>query len=521
MLVVDDDALIRRLVGFRLKEAGFEVIHAPDGESALDLLAHRRFSVMLLDSQMPGLSGPEVLQRLRASPTTATLPVIMVTAAATVDDRVAGLSAGADDYITKPFSLEEIVARVRAQIRAHHAWEQTLADQARRRSVLSRSLAVAGRQTTLEATAHVLCSAVAGQGGVESATLLRFTADGSVVPIAVCGPPLWQLSVGQPVPAALRRYLLARASSGPWLERGDSAAPSPPPLIGRTPVACAPLSDSTSLHGLLLLGLTDGMVVDLSGALAGAIDFAAVSLGILHSQLTHRHHFEAERTELRCVLQEGAFTTAFQPIVRMSDGEPVGAEALTRFADGCSPETRFKQAALLGVGHELEVATMTSALRHAAALPPGGWLSINVSPSLMLNSGELRSVLAQGDREIVLELSEQEAVADYEALRTAMVGVGGQVRLSVDDAGAGFASLRHILRLEPAFVKLDRSWVEAVDADPARQALIAGLRYFADQTGAELIAEGVEREEERATLLELRVDYGQGYLLGRPVPAVA
>lgn len=156
VLVVDDDALIRRLVGFRLEEAGFEVIQAPDGESALDLVAERRFSVVLLDSQMPGLSGPEVLQRLRASCATATLPVIMVTAAASVDDRVAGLAAGADDYITKPFSLEEIVARVRAQIRAHHAWEETLADQARRRSVLSRSLAVAGRQTTLEATAHVL-----------------------------------------------------------------------------------------------------------------------------------------------------------------------------------------------------------------------------------------------------------------------------------------------------------------------------------------------------------------------------
>ena len=521
VLVVDDDALIRRLVALRLEDAGFEVFQAPDGESALDLLVERRFSVVLLDNQMPGLSGPQVLQRLRASTATATLPVIMVTAANTVDDRVAGLAAGADDYITKPFSLEEVVARVRAQIRAHQAWEQTLADQARRRSVLSRSLAVAGRQTTLEATAHVLCNAVAGQGGVETAALLRFTADAAVVPAAVCGPPLWQLSVGHPVPTALRRYLLARAGSGPWVERGDSTSPAPPSVIDARPVACAPLADNTSLHGVLLLSMAESSAVDPSAALAGAIDFAAVSHGLLHSQLAHRHRLEADRTELRWVLQEEAFTPAFQPIVRLSDGEVVGAEALTRFADGSSPETRFKQAALLGVGHELEVATMTSALRHAAGLPEGGWLSVNVSPSLMLNSGELRSVLAHGDREIVLELSEQEAVSDYEALRTAMGGMGAPVRLSVDDAGAGFASLRHILRLQPAFVKLDRSWVKGVDTDPARQALIAGLRYFANQTGAELIAEGVEREEERAALLELEVDYGQGYLLGRPACAVA
>lgn len=521
VLVVDDDALIRRLVDFRLQEAGFEVVQAVDGQSALDLLARRLVSVVLLDNQMPGMAGPEVLRRLRSSPTTATLPVIMVTASSTVDDRVAGLQAGADDYITKPFSLDEIVARVRAQIRAHQAWEETLADQARRRSVLSRSLAIAGRQRSLEATAQVLCNAVAGQGGVDSAVIMRFSADGTAVPIATCGSDLWDLAVGHPVPAALRRYLAARARCGPWLERAGSTEAAPPPVIGSVPVACAPLADSTSLHGLLLLALAEGAAVDPSAALAAAIDYAAVCHGLLHTRLSDRHRIETDRSELRWVLQEGAFTAAFQPIVRLSDGETVGVEALTRFADGSSPEARFKQAALLGVGHELEVATMAAALRDATALPADSWLSINVSPSLMLNSYQLRSVLDASDREIVLELSEQEAVSDYEALRSAVAGVGGQVRLSVDDAGAGFASLRHILRLQPAFVKLDLSWVKGVDADPARQALIAGLRHFADQTGAELIAEGVEREEERATLLDLRVDYGQGYLLGRPAPALA
>ncbi len=116
----------------------------------------------------------------------------------------------------------------------------------------------------------------------------------------------------------------------------------------------------------------------------------------------------------------------------------------------------------------------------------------------------------------MLELSEQEAVDDYDAIRSAVDAVGDRVRLSIDDAGSGFASLRHILRLDPDFIKLDRSWIHGVDADPARRAMIAGLRHFADQTGATLIAEGIEREEERQTLIELGVDLGQGYLLGRP-----
>ena len=136
----------------------------------------------------------------------------------------------------------------------------------------------------------------------------------------------------------------------------------------------------------------------------------------------------------------------------------------------------------------------------------------------MLSSSarSLHDVLDLRDRDVVLELSEQEAVSDYDALRAAMHAAGDGVRLSIDDAGSGFASLRHILKLEPEFIKLDRSWIHGVDTDPARQAMIAGLRHFADQTGATLVAEGIERDEERDCLVELRVDLGQGYLLGRP-----
>jgi EAL domain-containing protein (putative c-di-GMP-specific phosphodiesterase class I) len=94
------------------------------------------------------------------------------------------------------------------------------------------------------------------------------------------------------------------------------------------------------------------------------------------------------------------------------------------------------------------------------------------------------------------------------------------VRLSVDDAGAGFASLRHVVDLHPHFLKLDRSWVAGIDHDHARQALVAGLVGFAAQTGTEMIAEGIETFEEKHILERIGVRYGQGYLLGRPEPLV-
>jgi EAL domain-containing protein (putative c-di-GMP-specific phosphodiesterase class I) len=110
-------------------------------------------------------------------------------------------------------------------------------------------------------------------------------------------------------------------------------------------------------------------------------------------------------------------------------------------------------------------------------------------------------------------------VEDYAALRDAIAALGPSVRYAIDDAGAGFASFRHILELRPDFVKLDIGLVRNIERDPARQALLAGMRYFAVKTGCTLIAEGIETEAERRQLDQLAIDLGQGYLLGRPAEA--
>ena len=107
-------------------------------------------------------------------------------------------------------------------------------------------------------------------------------------------------------------------------------------------------------------------------------------------------------------------------------------------------------------------------------------------------------------------------IDDYAALRLELVGLGPNVRLAVDDAGAGYASLRHILELAPSFVKLDIGLIRGIDADPARQALIAGMGYFAVKRNLRLIAEGIETAAELKALRQLGINYGQGFLLGRP-----
>jgi EAL domain-containing protein (putative c-di-GMP-specific phosphodiesterase class I) len=139
-----------------------------------------------------------------------------------------------------------------------------------------------------------------------------------------------------------------------------------------------------------------------------------------------------------------------------------------------------------------------------------------VSPDLVLRGTELGALVRDVPHHLVLEITEHAIVRDYRAFRRGVARLGRPVRLAVDDAGAGFASLRHILELDPAFVKLDLSLIRDIDHDPAKQALVAGMRHFARSTRRRLIAEGVETAAEAAALRELDIRLGQGYRFGRP-----
>jgi len=118
---------------------------------------------------------------------------------------------------------------------------------------------------------------------------------------------------------------------------------------------------------------------------------------------------------------------------------------------------------------------------------------------------------------VVLEVTEHVGVENYEQLSAARQRLrAAGVRLAVDDAGAGYASFRHIVRLGPDVIKLDRGIISGIDAEPAQCALAGALVGYAHDVGALVVAEGVETAEELSTLSDLGVDAVQGYLLGRP-----
>lgn len=220
------------------------------------------------------------------------------------------------------------------------------------------------------------------------------------------------------------------------------------------------------------------------------------------------------------VLETQAIAIFHQPIVELGTGRPVGAECLARFADGAErgPDHWFGDAAEVGLGVDLELLAIEKALATRAAQPAGHYLSINASPATVL-SGRLEPLLAGAHRGwLVLEVTEHEEVADFAGLRDALRRLSAHARIAIDDVGAGYSGLRHLVDLGPDLLKLDMSLTRDVHRDPARRALAGAMVGFASEIGAKLIAEGIETAEEQAVLADLGVDFGQGYLFGKPAP---
>jgi EAL domain-containing protein (putative c-di-GMP-specific phosphodiesterase class I) len=252
-------------------------------------------------------------------------------------------------------------------------------------------------------------------------------------------------------------------------------------------------------------------------------EFLNAMADVLGSELTDehvaRHQSARERQAIMELLDGERLSTVLQPIVRLDDGRTLGVEALTRFASAIPrpPNLWFGAAARHGLGVELEAAAISRAFRAVAVVPTTWHLAVNASPAL-LEANVFESLLVDdiADR-LVIEVTEHAAVNDYRQLRSALRPLRDRgIRIAVDDAGAGFSSLRHVVELHPEVIKIDGSLVRGVDIGPLHRAMIESLTSFAHRSGATLVAEAVETPQELAVLQELGVHAAQGYLFAAP-----
>lgn len=392
---------------------------------------------------------------------------------------------------------------------------------ARERAIVADALGRLRTRGTVETIAASIARLVLDLPGLDFAAVVLFELDGRATPVGLAygvDPVVQRRSM----PLARSRTLLRQAQDGPWVETWKPSAADPLDriieVLGVGVLAYAPINSGSDVFGILAVGAAGPTgTVALTERLPAIVEFAGLAGALLGSGVATQSEFRKARGEILATIERDLFLPVFQPILELTARTTVGYEALTRFRDRVSPEVKFAAAAAAGLGLELELATLQTALIAARRLPQGMALHINVSPALVMAGDTLPTILAGQDRPIVYEVTEHAIIEDYVAFRNAISGLNGFC-MAVDDAGAGFASLRHILELRPAFVKLDRSLMAGIDGDPVRQALIVGISHFAASAGCQLIAEGIETEGELAALLKLEIPLGQGFLLGPLAP---
>ena len=474
---------------------------------------------------LPGMSGTEVVRALRSRIATATLPVLLMTGSGDEDSVIEGLDAGADDFLPKPVRLDELVARVNAHLRKQAAWSDVVEDELRARAGVVAALGHLPVSSVPEEAAETVVRELAKRTDSDSIAVLQLGTGDQLQELATFSRSGGVRRGGRVLAPALARSVLARAREGPWVEEteldGSEAVPPALASVAAELAAGAPIYAGDELVGILTIGISRGAgrfpVVRRARLLAAAIDYASVLSTVAGAVVRRPARRRGDAARLRRVLTARQFHPVFQPIVELRSGAVVGFEALTRFDDGTLPDIRFAEATRGGLGTRLRAGDdpRRARRRPCACRSTRSSRSTCRRRSCVHGDRRFRELVRTSTRPLVLELTEHVPIDDYARVRSALVKLG-ITGLAVDDAGAGYASLRHILELRPTYAKLDISLVRGIDGDDLRQALAAGLQYFAFKTGCRLIAEGVESRAEADTLHRLGVTLGQGDLLGRP-----
>lgn len=386
------------------------------------------------------------------------------------------------------------------------------------RGRVSHALAGVEPGPTTAATARRICERLVGLPNADVVVVTALADAGEEIALGAAG--LQREFAGTRIDGLDERLRHARAADGVWSE--PAARWLEPWLCGDAvglaiDAVHAPLIWDEHLLGILTIGSLsrdDAQTAERRAATAheaGVLVAALVGPALAAEMAARRRRERIDR-----VIGDAAFHPVFQPIVDLATEAVVGFEALTRFDDGARPDLWFNEAVAAGRGLELEVATLAAAVRESDVLPAGCYLSLNLSPDLASSAEVLGGLLTRLPRQVLLEITEHVPVEDYERMMATLYALDIRIRLAVDDAGAGYAGLQHILAIRPHVVKLDTALVRSVDTDLARQALVGAMVSFAARTGCTIVAEGVETASEAESLRSLGVQLAQGYLFGRP-----
>jgi len=520
VLIADDDPDFRAALAEIIRqEPSFELVGAAgDADETVRLARERAADVALVDVKMPRGGGPAAARGLRsAAPACVALALSGYDDAATVTEM---LEAGAAGYLVKGASVNEIVDGVSrcAFVPPGSPGAAAAAPPAAAREAAEpvTVLAADDNPEYLEALAHLLAgdpalSLVGKASDVRQAVRLAalYLPDIALLDVQMdggSGAAREILEVSPSTRCVALSFQTDRAKVIDMLRAGAKG------YIVKTVSAPELL---TTLHRSAA-GL-DSLSPEITGPILEALTIE------LPGDAATEERDRADRASLERVLEGDGVSICFQPIFEVRTRRAVGMEALARFDGDPSrtPDVWFNEASRLGLAIELEMLAGRLATAQLPALPAGVDLFLNFSPETIV-SGELARLFDDVPAErVVVEVTEHAPIGDYALLTRQIDALRRRgARVAVDDIGAGYASLQHILELNPDVLKLHVGLCRSIDSDGARQFLARGLASFAQSIWAKVVAEGIETAEELETVEQLGITCAQGYYLGRPAPLV-
>ncbi|MEO7745506.1 MAG: EAL domain-containing protein [Actinomycetota bacterium] len=569
ILVVDDEPANRKLLQALLAPEGYVVRTAASGREALDLVARQPPDLVLLDVMMPELDGYAVAAALKADPSTARIPVIMVSALCDRDTRLSGLHAGAEDFLAKPVDRAELWLRVRNLLRL-----KEISD-ALREQGLALEQQVTARTADLHQLAHFDPLTGLPNRGMFQAELVRTIAhapaDADVVVLFVDVDRFkvindtWGHGVGDELLRQFGQRLARCVRTGDTVGRiggdefalivvtakgGDGASTVAKTILGAldapfdlgVQTVAVSASIGIGLHhaaggtghrpgaAASLLQCADTAMYSAKEAGRGTFRFFTPQMG---DDVNERTGLEAD---LRVAVREGQFVLHYQPKVRLVDGQVCGTEALIRWDRpglGLVPPDLFIPALestglIVAVGRWVidEACRQLRVWRDSdlGAVP----VSVNVSGRQFAQGSVYDDVAESLQRHGVpahlleLELTESLLMSDTDhtiATLHALKSLG--VRLSVDDFGTGYSSLAYLRRFPIDTLKIDRAFVKDVTTDPDDAAIALTIIRMAHTLKLDVVAEGVETAGQLEYLRRQHCDMMQGYHFSRPLPVAA
>ncbi|GAB4314358.1 MAG: hypothetical protein Kow0059_06090 [Candidatus Sumerlaeia bacterium] len=554
ILIIEDMPSVREEIAAVLGFEGYEVLEAADGDEGVRLAREALPDVVICDILMPKMSGYEVLEKLRSEESTALIPFIFLTAKTSRADMRQGMTLGADDYLTKPFTADELLGAIqsrlarRTQVQAHVA--QQLSDVRRQLDLATHYDWLTGLPNRLKLRED-LQRAFEPDSHSPALTLMVLDLDRFHTFNDALGPDFGD-ELLKIVTERIKACLPTNASV--FRQVGDKFIVLWPHVTDESAISHQVVELLGEIKRPIEYKNQTIRVTACAGIARYPHDAGGIDDLILHAELAmmqakhqgldsykifdpSQRNEAMDRVKLKSDLYDALdrheLHLMFQPQIQLEDGRCTGVEALLRWnhpAYGAVSPSIFipiaeESGMIIPIGEwvlrEACRRWRQFAERHSPALE----MSVNVSSRQLVDTLFLERVeRALRDFEVPaeqlnLEITESLVMSEVETNITALNHLKSRgIRLTIDDFGTGYSSLAYLKRFSIDRLKVDRSFVRDLTVDSSDASIIEGILRIAGSLGIDVIAEGVETREQLEFLRRLGCSGVQGYLISRPIP---